>query len=144
MRALGIDLGTRRIGLAVSDPAARVAVPHGVLVRSADPEADRARIADVVVESGAEVVVVGLPVSLDGTHGPAAQAARTEAEALAVVLGVPVELHDERLTTVIASRAMAAAGHRSRARRERVDAEAAAVLLQSWLDSRIRQRMAGP
>ena len=144
MRALGIDLGTRRIGLAVSDPAARVAVPHGVVVRSGDPEADRARVAEVVTESGAEVVVVGLPVSLDGTDGPAAQAARAEAEALAAAVGVPVELHDERLTTVIASRALAAVGHRSRARRQRVDAEAAAVLLQSWLDSRSRPRTVGP
>ena len=143
MKVMGIDLGTRRVGLAVSDPDARIAVPHGTIVRSGDREADRARIAELVVEEGADLVVVGLPLSLDGTAGPAAAAARAEAEALASALPVPVELHDERLTTVIASRALTAAGHRSRAQRALVDAEAAAVLLQSWLDAAGRRRVAG-
>lgn len=139
MRVVGIDLGTRRVGVAVSDPDGRVAVPHGVILRSGDADADRARVAEAVEECGADLVVVGLPVSLDGTAGPAARAARAEAEALAEAVAVPVELHDERLTTVIATRRLAAVGHRSRDRRGRVDAEAAAVLLQSWLDSPARR-----
>jgi putative Holliday junction resolvase len=134
MRVVGIDLGQRRIGVAVSDGAGRVAVPHGTVERSGDPDRDRAALAAVVEELGAEAVVVGLPLSLDGGTGPAAQAAVAEAAALAGVLGVPVELVDERLTTVSAHRSLAAAGVRGRSQRRVVDQVAAAVLLQSWLD----------
>ncbi len=135
-KALAVDLGTRRIGLAVSDRAGSMAFPHSVLVRSEDPEADRAAIADAVAETGATTVVVGLPLSLDGTDGPAARGARQEADALARVLpGTEVVLFDERLTTVSAQAALAAAGRRSHQRRAVVDSAAAAVLLQSWLDA---------
>src|SRR5205085_3638545 len=83
----------------------------------------------------AERVVIGLPLSLDGSEGPAAAWARAEASALAAALGdVPVELYDERLTTVSAQRALVAAGVRGRNRRRVVDQVAAAVLLQAWLD----------
>ena len=134
MRVVGIDLGQRRIGVAVSDGAGRVAVPHGTVERSGDPDRDRAALAALVQELGAEAVVIGLPLSLDGGVGPAAQAAEAEAAALADVLGVPVDLVDERLTTVSAHRSLARAGVRSRSRRRVVDQVAAAVLLQSWLD----------
>lgn len=80
------------------------------------------------------MVVVGLPLSLDGSEGPAARAARAEARALAAELPVPVVLHDERLTTVEAHRLLAEAGLDERARRRVVDRAAAAVLLQAWLD----------
>ena len=135
---LGIDLGTRRIGVAVSDPGGVLASPVAVLPRSGDRAADHRALAALVGEWGAETVVVGLPLSLDGSMGPAARAAAEEAEALAGVVGVPVEVADERLTTVTADRAMREAAPRrgARARRQVVDAVAAAVLLQSWLDGR--------
>jgi len=134
MRVVALDLGSRRIGVAVSDPTGTLASPYQVLERSGDPAADHAAIANIVGEVGAERVVVGLPLSLDGHEGAAAQLARTESEALAAVLAVPVELHDERLTTVAADRSLQRSGKGGRARRKVVDQAAATVLLQSWLD----------
>ncbi len=137
MRVVGLDLGARRIGVAVSDSGGVLATPYTVIPRSGDEVADRARIADVVRELAAEAVVVGLPLSLDGSVGPAATAAEAEAVALGQVLDVPVECHDERLSTVSAERSLAASGVKGAARRRKVvDQVAAAVLLQSWLDSR--------
>ncbi len=117
-----------------------MATPYGVIERSGDVSADRARVADIVAEVGAGLVVVGLPLSMDGRRGPAARAALDEAEALRQVLDVPVESHDERLTSVSANRSLDAAGVTGRRRRQAreagaVDQAAAAVLLQSWLDS---------
>ena len=136
MRVVGLDLGARRIGVAVSDSRGVLATPYTVIPRSGDDAADWARIADVVRELAAEAVVVGLPLSLDGSVGPAATAAEVEAVALRQVLDVPVECYDERLSTVSAERSLAASGVRGTARRKVVDQVAAAVLLQSWLDSR--------
>lgn len=138
MRVLGVDLGSRRIGVAVSDPGGVLASPVTVLTRRGDRGADHRAIADLVREWAAERVVVGLPLSLDGSMGPAARAADEEARALAGVVDVPVDVVDERLTTVTADRALREAAPRrgARARRAVVDAAAAAVLLQSWLDGR--------
>lgn len=138
MRVVGIDLGSRRIGVAVSDVTGTLASPHTVLDRSGDRADDHRRLAALVADLGAERVVVGLPLSLRGTSGPAAQSAAEEAEALAAVVGVPVESCDERLTTVSAERALRTAGTRARARRKVIDKAAAAVLLQAWLDGRGR------
>lgn len=134
MRVVGLDLGSRRIGVAVSDSGGVLATPYSVVERSGDAAGDRARIAEVVRELEAEAVVVGLPLSLDGSTGPAASAALAEAEALRQALDVPVECHDERLSTVSAHRSLAASGVKGAARRRVVDQVAAAVLLQSWLD----------
>jgi putative Holliday junction resolvase len=140
VRAVGLDLGTRRVGVAVSDDAGVLASAHAVLERTGDDDADRAALAAVVAELGAELVVVGLPLSLDGSSGPVARAAREEAAVLAELLGVPVELHDERLTTVIASRRPPGGRGRGRTRgRTPVDGVAAAVILQGWLDVNRRQ-----
>ncbi len=141
MRAVALDLGTRRIGVAVSDAGGIMATPYGVIQRSGDVSADRARVAEIVSEVGAGLVVVGLPLSLDGSEGPAARAALEEADALRQVLDVPVECHDERLTSVTANRSLTEAGVTGRRRRKArkagaVDQAAAAVLLQSWLDTR--------
>jgi putative Holliday junction resolvase len=136
MRAVGLDLGRKRIGVAVSDSAGLMAVPSQVIERTGDDARDRRRIAAIVDEVGAERVVVGLPLSMDGSDGPAAAWARAEAEALAGVVGVPVELHDERLSTVSAQAALVGAGLKGRDRRRVVDQTAAAVILQSWLDGR--------
>ncbi|HEV2758417.1 MAG TPA: Holliday junction resolvase RuvX [Acidimicrobiales bacterium] len=141
MRAVALDLGTRRIGVAVSDAGGIMATPYSVIQRSGDVSADRAKVAEIVHEVGAGLVVVGLPLSLDGSEGPAARAALEEADALRQVLDVPVECHDERLTSVTANRSLTEAGVTGRKRRRAreagaVDQAAAAVLLQSWLDTR--------
>jgi putative Holliday junction resolvase len=138
-KALGIDLGSRRIGIAVSDGARSLAFPRPCVKRRAERRFDHEVIARIAQEEGADVVVVGLPLSLDGRHGPAAAAAAEEARALAALLtprGVRVETFDERLTTVSAHAALSASGTRGPKRRARVDSAAAAVLLQAWLDAR--------
>ena len=134
-RALGLDLGTRRIGVAISDSDRTVATPIEVVDGRDLPRARR-EIAKLVTEWEADVVVVGLPLSLDGTDGPAARQARIEAERLAEVLDVPVELHDERLTSVTAHQTLKELDMVAAARRRVVDQVAAAVLLQSSLEAR--------
>ena len=136
MRVVGVDLGASRIGVAVSDASGTVASPHIVLRRARDRASDHAALRAVVEEIEAERVVVGLPLSLDGTMGPAALAVDEEVRELAAALPVPVETVDERLTTVTAERSLRAGGVRGRRRREVVDKVAAAVLLQAWLDAR--------
>jgi putative Holliday junction resolvase len=139
VRVAAIDLGTRRIGVAVSDSRGLLATPRGTVARGGDAEADRAAVVAAVVEAGAERLIVGLPLSLDGHRRQAALAAELEADALRVLLapsGVAVETFDERLTTVSAERSLAAAGVGGRARRKVVDQAAATVLLQAWLDAR--------
>jgi putative Holliday junction resolvase len=138
MRALGIDLGSKRIGIAVSDRTGIIASPLTVLQRSGSVRRDHEAIRALVVEEEAELLVVGLPLNMNGTSGPAARAAVAEAEALATVVGVPVITFDERRTTVTADRALMEAGISAQARRKHVDKVAAAVLLQTWLDSRDR------
>jgi putative holliday junction resolvase len=141
MRAVALDLGTRRIGVAVSDAGGTMATPYSVIKRSGDSRADRAKVAEIVSEVGAGLVVVGLPLSMDGSEGPAAKAAVAEADALRALLDVPVELQDERLTSVTANRSLTDAGVTGRRRRKAreagaVDQAAAVVLLQSWLDAK--------
>ena len=134
MRVLGLDLGSKRIGVAVSDRSGTIATPLTVLARGRDRAADHHAIAALVAEEEAERVVVGLPLGLDGSIGPAAQRALAEAAEIATVVAVPVETFDERLTTVSADRALIEAGLRAPARRTVVDKVAAAVMLQAWLD----------
>jgi putative Holliday junction resolvase len=133
---VGVDLGTKRIGVAVSDAGAVLATPYEVIPRTRDAAAHRRRLAAIVAEVEGDVVVVGLPLSMDGSIGPAAAAALDEAEALAEMVGVPVETFDERLTTVTADRSMIDRNMNAVARRRVVDKVAAAVMLQAWLDSR--------
>lgn len=134
-RVLGVDLGEARVGVAVSDLGRRLAFPLAVLERvggtdGSDWEALRA----IVAEQGASTVVVGLPLSLDGSRGPAARRALDAIEALRRALpGVEVVPFDERLSTVQAARALRS-GRPKRPRRQRVDGAAAAVVLQAWLD----------
>jgi putative Holliday junction resolvase len=137
VRALALDLGSKRIGIALS--AGTLATPYEVLARSGRRRDDHRRIAEHVVEVEAEVVVVGLPLSLDGSVGPAAERVIAECEELAEVLDVPVETWDERLSTVTAERSLMEQQMRAQARRRVVDKVAAAVILQSWLDARPAQ-----
>ena len=140
MRVLALDLGSKRIGVAVSDPTESIASPDQVIERTGSRARDHKAIAKVVEEWGAELVVVGLPLSLSGADGPAARATREEAVELEAALSVPVVVHDERLTTVTASRTLREAKMTADARRRVVDKVAAAVLLQSWLDERASRR----
>ena len=134
MRVVGLDLGERRIGVSLSDASGTIASPHSVISRSGQVETDHAAVAALVADEGAELVVVGLPIGLSGHTGPAAQRTLDEVEVLRSHLPVPVELVDERFSTVIADRSLRQGKMKGPARRQVVDQVAAAVLLQSWLD----------
>lgn len=137
MRVLALDLGSKRIGVAVSDADGRVAIPLTTIERHRDRPRLHAEIASLVEEWEAELLLLGLPIDLAGEIGPAARGVLTERDELAAVVGVPVEVHDERLTTRIADRALRERGDMDgRARRRVVDMVAASVILQDWLDHR--------
>jgi putative holliday junction resolvase len=136
VRVLGIDLGTKRIGIAASDRSGTIASPLTVLQRCGSQGGDHRNIAKIVIEEEAVAIVVGLPLNMDGSEGKAAISARAEVERMATVVGVPVYVHDERLTTVAADRVMMEQNMNAQARRKVVDKWAAAVILQAWLDSR--------
>ena len=135
-RALGVDLGSVRIGLALSDPSRTVASPHEVLRRASNHAADHRAIIDIAREYDVTAIVVGLPLSLSGAKGPAARAAEQEIEALraAVDTDVVVVAHDERLTTISAERSLNEARMSRADRTKVVDKVAAAIMLQSWLE----------
>lgn len=132
--ALGIDVGSVRVGLAASDPTGALASPVATVPRR-DPAALWGRIRSEISGRECDRVVVGLPRRLDGSEGDAAEAARAFASECRVRTGVAVELWDERFTTVEAERSLIAQGVRRRQRRETIDAAAAAIMLQSWLDA---------
>ena len=135
MRVLAVDPGSKRVGLAISDPTGTIAQPLGTV--DAAPGAMLAsRLADVARQNEATRIIVGLPRRMDGSEGPEAKAARQLADSLRKASGVPVELVDERLTTVAAERSLIAGGMRRAKRRVTVDRVAAAMLLQSHLDSK--------
>ena len=130
---LGLDLGSRRIGLAVSDPEGRIAFPAGVLARQGR-EKDLAALRKLVREREVSRIVVGLPIHMDGRSGPEAEAARAFSSALAEATGVPVELLDERWTSVEAERSLREIGKTGSRRRAAVDTVAATILLRTWLE----------
>ena len=135
MRVLGIDLGSRRIGLALSDPDATIAYPLQVLACKGQKQ-DLAALSALVSEHGVGRIVVGLPIHMDGRRGPEAEAAERFAASLRAATGLEVDLIDERWTTVEAERAlreMGLGGKRGRKRKQHVDAVAASLLLRSYL-----------
>ena len=134
-RALGLDLGSVRIGVATSDPGRVIASAYEVITRGKDHAADHAAVAAAVADTQATVVVVGLPRAMSGRDSDATRAVRAEAEQLRAALPVPVVLWDERLSTVTAQRALIEGGVRRKQRKGSVDKVAAAVILQSWLDA---------
>ena len=136
VRALGIDLGSKRIGVATSDRSGTIATPLTVLQRTGSREADYRAIANLVTEYEIECVVVGLPLHMNGTLGDAATSAITEVEQLTSVLSVPVLTCDERRTTVTADSILMEQSMNAQDRRKVIDKVAAAVMLQSWLDGR--------
>ncbi|HEY3810615.1 MAG TPA: Holliday junction resolvase RuvX [Acidimicrobiales bacterium] len=135
-RVVGIDLGSRRIGVAVTDSAQLVATAASVVRRSGNRVADHRALAQLVADYEAVGVVAGLPVSLSGHIGPAAAAALDEVEELRGALPVEVETVDERLTTQAAARGLRAVGRRARQQRPVIDQAAATVLLQTWVERR--------
>jgi putative holliday junction resolvase len=136
MRVVALDLGTKRIGVAVSDLSGTIASPRTVIQRSGSKTRDHQVIKALLEEEEAELLIVGLPLNMNGSYGPAAKGAVVEAAELASVVGVPVETFDERLTTVSADRALKEANISATNRRKLVDKVAAAVMLQAWLDGK--------
>ena len=142
MRILGLDLGARRIGTALSDADGAIAFPHGAIERQ-DRKKDLASLQALIQEEKVGHIVVGLPVHMDGRVGPEAQAARKFARVLAEATGIPVDVLDERWTTLEAERALRESAptrgrsrRREQSRRERVDALAAAMILGTFLARR--------
>lgn len=136
---VGLDLGARRIGVAVTDSGRCLATGVTAIERSGDCARDHAAILAVAGEYDAVGVIVGVPYSLDGTTGPAADAALEEVHQIRAALapaGVDVETVDERLTTIAAAGALRAGGKKAKSARSVIDQTAAAVLLQSWIDRR--------
>lgn len=132
-RRIGIDVGTVRIGVAVSDPDGILATPVETVRRDAK---HLRRLTALVEEYEAVEVVVGLPRTLADRAGTSAQDAVAVADSLAAKIGVPVRLADERLTTVSAARSLRDAGVRAKAQRSVIDQAAAVAILQGWLDQR--------
>lgn len=132
-RALGIDPGDARVGVAISDELGMLAHPlETITVAQTDPVE---RIAALAAEKGSAVIVVGMPRNMDGSFGPAAEKAKALMAALREKTRCRIISWDERLTTVSAQRALRDAGRKARDQRKMIDQAAAQILLQSWLDS---------
>jgi putative Holliday junction resolvase len=139
-RRLGVDVGSVRVGVAISDPGPVLATPLVTLSRDERSGSDLDRLAELVLEHEVVEVVVGLPRTLAARHGKAAAIATSYARKLARrVRPVPVRLADERLTTVSATRMLSDRGVRGSKQRAVVDQAAAVEILQAWLDGRARQ-----
>ena len=137
VRSLGIDFGSKRIGLALSDPEGRIARPFEVYERRS-PLADVRRICLTTVQEGVEEVVLGLPLEENGTRGASAAAVEGFLADLKSHLDLPIHLVDERYTTREARDALREAGLDARSAGRKVDAVAAALILQTYLDRRER------
>ena len=132
-KALGIDLGEARVGVAVSDDLGMLAHPlETITVRTTPP---LARIQQLAAERGATTIVVGMPRNMDGSHGPAAEKARAFIDSLRASCSCDIVAWDERLTTVSASRALHEAGRNTRQQKHLIDKVAAQIILQGWLDA---------
>jgi putative Holliday junction resolvase len=142
-RILGLDLGRVRVGVAVDDDLGSMAHPRGVL-SGKDRATLLAAIDALARREGATRIVVGLPVDMRGHEGDSAKHARVMAQAIADATGLEVELWDERMTTLLAARALAASEVRGRKAKRRIDEAAAVAILQSWLDARAGARVRPP
>ncbi len=131
-RALGLDPGTRRIGVAISDPTRTIASPLRYLDAEDGSHVDE--IGRIVDEMEVTVIVIGLPIALDGSEGPSARMARELGASLAA-LDIEVVFQDERFTSATAEAALISGGVRRGKRKERVDQVAASVMLQQWLEA---------
>ncbi|MBE0541399.1 MAG: Holliday junction resolvase RuvX [Verrucomicrobia bacterium] len=134
MRILALDHGTKRIGVAVSDELKIIATPLEYIL--AEPFADcLARLKEIVREKEVDLIIVGMPRNMDGTYGPAALKVQEFVAVLKDALTIPIKTLDERLTTVQAQKFLIQGNVRRAQRKEKVDKTAAAILLQSYLDS---------
>ena len=131
-RLIGLDLGTKTIGVAVSDVELRVATPL-TTIRRTKFKADAAELLRIAENEKAFAIVIGLPLNMDGSEGPRAQATRAFGRNLSPLLDVPIVYWDERLSTVAAERAMIEADLSRKKRAERIDAAAAAIILEGAL-----------
>ena len=132
-RLLGLDVGGKRIGVAVSDEMGIIASPAAMVLRSATSGRE---LHDHVTRLGAVRLIVGLPVGMSGREGPQAKDVRDFIDSIVTDVGLPVDYWDERLTTSIAEKYLIASGSRREKRKQEVDAVAAAIILQGYLDSR--------
>jgi len=132
MRSMGLDIGDRRIGVALSDPGGILASPFTIIERS-ELRQELEAIADIVKQQEVALVIVGLPRSMDGTIGGQVRKVQDFVQELCRCIDVPVEFRDERLTTVSARRLMKSGGRKSR-KKVRYDAAAAAIILQGYLE----------
>jgi putative holliday junction resolvase len=135
-RVLGIDYGERRVGIAISDPSATIAQPLTVLIRRPGKRPPVQAVADLVATHAVQHIVVGLPLTLEGEESDWSREVRDFGDRLAARTGAGVSFADERLTSVAAERAVRSIGlkKRERERKTRVDAAAAALILQAYLD----------
>lgn len=133
-RVMAVDLGEKRIGIALSDPTRTIATPHGVIKRTSRAT-DFARYVGLIEQYGVRLLIMGLPITLSGQEGERAAWVRNYAEELAGHIDIPIEFWDESLTTVAATAALHAQGRRGRKVKDRVDAVAATLILQSYLDA---------
>jgi len=134
MRVLALDHGTKRIGVAVSDELKVIATPREFI--PAEPFAGfLARLKELVQEKEVELILVGMPRNMDGSYGPAALKVQEFVTVLKETISQPIKMWDERLTSAQANRFLIAANVRRSQRRQKVDQTAAAILLQSYLDS---------
>jgi putative Holliday junction resolvase len=143
MRAVGVDLGSKRIGISTSDASGTLASPHSVIQRGGSRSVDHLAIKSIVEEYEAEVVVVGLPVSMNGQMLQAAQLVLSEVEQISQVVGVSVVTFDERKSTVTADELLMQNNLSAQERRKIIDKVAATVILQGWLDRRKIQNLQG-
>ena len=130
-RTLGLDMGDSRIGVALSDPLGIMATPLTIISRT-DEDADIRAILDIVLQKRVGRIIIGLPLSMNGSLSKQAEKVKAFTASLCRQTDIPVEFRDERLSTVVAKRMMRDAGKTSR--RTRFDAAAAALILQSYLD----------
>jgi putative Holliday junction resolvase len=137
MRILGLDLGDKKIGLALSDPMGWTAQGLEVIKSKGSIDADIAKIKEFVERYEVEKVIVGLPLNMDGSSGPRAEKARAFAERMGKRLNVAVEMTDERLTTVAAEKLLIEADMSRSKRRKVIDKMAAVLILQSYLDLKL-------
>ncbi|MDD5082024.1 MAG: Holliday junction resolvase RuvX [Dehalococcoidales bacterium] len=135
-RILGLDIGDRRIGVALSDPDGKLATPFSI-IDCQDDTADVAAIIAIVNQQQVERIIVGLPRSMDGALGRQAEKVAAFTRRLSAQTPVPVEFRDERLTTVSARRLIREANNRKSKKKTRDDAIAAALILQGYLDEEV-------
>lgn len=143
-RVAGIDPGEARIGVAISDEAHSIAFPRDTVPAGGGWDQAAARVADALQGEDVTVLVVGLPLRLDGTEGESARRARGLGQALSKAMGIEATYWDERLTTVAAERSLREMGRRGAKRREVVDQSAATILLQGYLDAKTGAKWKDP